>query len=112
MHKEYADDSDRESVSGGKKRVLLKDTNQDIAEKYGSSSLNSMPPLNRDKIDGKLEGVYQNVSRRYRVFAETCANLVAVPPHSARSFFENPLHIAIVTSSGHPSVSIPESHRR
>ena len=112
MHKEYADDSDRESVSGGKKRVLLKDTNQDIAEKYGSSSINNMPPPNRDKINGKLEGVYQNVSQPYRVFAKTCANFVAVPPHSARSFSENPLHIALVTSSGHPPVSIPEPHRR
>jgi hypothetical protein len=64
MHKDYVDDGDRESIksaSQGMRRVLLKDTTQDVMEKNGGN-INSMPAAIKEKINGKLEGVYQHVS--------------------------------------------------
>ncbi|KAK5171710.1 uncharacterized protein LTR77_003346 [Saxophila tyrrhenica] len=60
MHKEYADDSDRESISGGKRRVVIKDSTHEVLEQHGGKVPTSIPPTAREKINGKLEGVYQN----------------------------------------------------
>lgn len=60
MHKDYVDDTDHESISGGRRRVLLKDTTQDVAEKHGRGP--DMTPAARERINGKLQGIYQNVS--------------------------------------------------
>ena len=64
MHKEYVDESDKESIrSASKRRVLLKDSSHEILEKHGASRASiNMPPTLREKINGKLEGVNQNVS--------------------------------------------------
>ncbi len=62
MHKDYVDDSDRESISGGKRRVVIKDSTQEILEKHGGNPVSSMTTTAQEKINGKLEGVYQNVS--------------------------------------------------
>ena len=63
MHREYVDDSDRESVAGGKRRVLLKDSAHEVLEKHGASrAAINLAPTMREKVNGKLEGVYQHVS--------------------------------------------------
>ena len=63
MHKEYVDDSDRESILT-RPRLLLKDSSHDMLDK-GRRSPNSVATSTAilEKINGKLEGVYQNVSR-------------------------------------------------
>ena len=61
MHKEYTDESDRESINQDRRRVVIKDTTHDVLEKHGAKS--NIPPAMKEKINGKLEGVYQNVSR-------------------------------------------------
>ena len=67
MHKDYVDDSDRESVRTGQRRVLLKDTTQEVLDKHGGH-VSTMPREVKEKINGKLEGVYQHVSH-YRTHA-------------------------------------------
>ena len=62
MHKEYADESDRESVAHDRRRLLLKDTSQEVLEKHGGNGSSGMPPSIKERINGKLEGVYQHVS--------------------------------------------------
>lgn len=62
MHKEYVDDSDRESISQGKRRVLLQDTTQEVFEKHSGVRHGNIAPAVKERINGKLEGVYQNVS--------------------------------------------------
>ena len=61
MHKDYVDDSDRESVSQGRRRVLIKDNTQDAPERHHVHS-SSMPAAMKEKINGKLAGVYEHVS--------------------------------------------------
>ena len=71
MHKDYVDDSDRDSIRSTKKRVLLRDNSQEVLEKLtgNSNARGSMikadpgvPQEVREKINGKLAGVYQHVS--------------------------------------------------
>jgi PAS domain-containing protein len=62
MHKEYIDESDRESMTGDRRRVLIKDSSQEVLEKHGGQSTSTLPPSLRERINGKLEGIYQNVS--------------------------------------------------
>ena len=83
MHKDYVDDSDRESIksaSQGMRRVLLKDTTQEVTEKHGGN-ISSMPAAMKEKINGKLEGVYQHVSRGVKTPSCIVANIFAVSPH-------------------------------
>jgi PAS domain S-box-containing protein len=63
MHKDYVDDSDRESVARGHRRVLLKDNSHEVLEKH-NGHVSNMPAEIKEKINGKLEGVYQHVSHR------------------------------------------------
>ncbi|KAK3698570.1 hypothetical protein LTR37_016897 [Vermiconidia calcicola] len=64
MHKDYVDDSDAESTRSaqGKRRVLLKDSTQEVSERHGGSpsAANGVPPSVKEKINGKLAGVYEN----------------------------------------------------
>lgn len=62
MHKEYVDDSDRESLHG-RPRLLLKDPSQDLLHKETTSTAESATSTVKQRLNGKLEGVYQNVSR-------------------------------------------------
>jgi PAS domain-containing protein len=62
MHKEYVDDDERDNIAGGKKRVLIKDSTHEVTEKHGGKSSAGIPLAVREKINGKLEGAYQNVS--------------------------------------------------
>ncbi|CAK1355776.1 Phototropin-1A [Cercospora beticola] len=57
MHKEYVDDSDRESIH--RPRLLLKDPSQEEVEKKRSMSSDASSAL-KERLNGKLEGVYQN----------------------------------------------------
>ncbi|KAK4635153.1 Phototropin-1A [Fulvia fulva] len=59
MHKEYVDDSDRESLHSGRPRLLLKDPTQDIMDKTHRSLSDAASGV-QEKINGKLEGVYQH----------------------------------------------------
>lgn len=62
MHKEYKDESDAESVHS-RRRVLLKDPEQDDIDTRRESVAKSLDPVAMEKFNGRLEGVYQNVSR-------------------------------------------------
>ncbi|KAF2209663.1 hypothetical protein CERZMDRAFT_69800 [Cercospora zeae-maydis SCOH1-5] len=57
MHKEYVDDSDRESVH--RPRLLLKDPSNEAVEKQRSMSNDSASAF-KERLNGRLEGVYQN----------------------------------------------------
>ncbi|EME49608.1 hypothetical protein DOTSEDRAFT_118302 [Dothistroma septosporum NZE10] len=59
MHKEYVDDSDRESLHSGRPRLLLKDPSQDIMDK-SHTSISDMASTVKERINGKLEGIYQH----------------------------------------------------
>ena len=70
MHKEYADDSsDNDSVSHSRQRLVLKDPSQDVMDRNRDSVASTTgiamtPSTVKDRFNGKLEGVYQHVSRR------------------------------------------------
>lgn len=59
MHKEYVDDSDRESVHG-KTRLLLNDTSQE--ESSAKEAAGSVSSASKERINGRLQGVYADVS--------------------------------------------------
>lgn len=65
MHKEYVDDSDRESVHG-RPRLLLKDPSQEILDKEKRSMSESAASTIKERLNGKLHGVYQHVSVQVR----------------------------------------------
>jgi PAS domain-containing protein len=60
MHKEYVDDAEQDP-SSGRPRLLLKDPMQEDPENE-SKMPSSVPPTIREKINGKLEGIYSHVS--------------------------------------------------
>ena len=63
MHKEYADESDRESSSHhSRRRLLLKDPGQDALDNERDNMVSSVPQTVNDRVNGKLEGIYQHVS--------------------------------------------------
>ena len=68
MHREYVDDSsDSESVHGGttqRPRLMLSDPTQDILDKQKDRIAPGVPAAEKERINGKLAGVYQNVSVR------------------------------------------------
>ncbi|KAF2172054.1 hypothetical protein M409DRAFT_62879 [Zasmidium cellare ATCC 36951] len=60
MHKEYVDESDRESLHG-RPRLLLKDPSQEILDKEKRSMSESAAATSvKERLNGKLEGVYQH----------------------------------------------------
>lgn len=61
MHKEYVDDSDRESIRNAP-RLVLKDHSQDILDQEKRSMPASAASTIKERLNGKLEGVYQHVS--------------------------------------------------
>ncbi|KAK0351867.1 hypothetical protein LTR94_023187, partial [Friedmanniomyces endolithicus] len=61
MHREYLDDSDTESLSHGRPRLLLQDPTQDAMDRHRDSMASSLgSTITREKLNGKLEGVYQH----------------------------------------------------
>ncbi|KAK5711561.1 hypothetical protein LTR15_012402 [Elasticomyces elasticus] len=65
MHKEYVDESDTESLNtGSRPRLLLQDPTQDTIDRHRDSMASMAKSvgstITRDKINGKLEGVYQH----------------------------------------------------
>lgn len=66
MHREYVDDeSDSESIHGGDRhrpRLMLSDPSQDILDKQRERFAPEVPLVDRERVNGKLAGVYQNVS--------------------------------------------------
>ena len=66
MHREYVDDSsDSESVHAGttqRPRLLLSDPTQDILDKQKERIAPGVPAADKERINGKLAGVYQHVS--------------------------------------------------
>lgn len=67
MHKEYVDDSDRESIH--RPRLLLKDPSQDILDKDKRAMSDTGATTVKERLNGKLEGVYQNVSAKFLLFS-------------------------------------------
>jgi hypothetical protein len=65
MHKEYVDDSDTDSLHGGtaqRPRLMLSDPTQEILDKHSERIAPDVPTAEKERINGKLAGVYQNVS--------------------------------------------------
>ncbi|KAK0354915.1 hypothetical protein LTR91_011791 [Friedmanniomyces endolithicus] len=61
MHREYLDDSDSESLGHGRPRLLLQDPTQDAMDRHRDSMASSLgSTITREKLNGKLEGVYQH----------------------------------------------------
>lgn len=111
MHKEYVDDSDRESIH--RPRLLLKDPSQEEVEKKRSMSSEGSSAL-KERLNGKLEGVYQNVSWQYQrvlILAHelTC---LTVFTHPTCSLIANSLYLAVTASARNPAISIPKPHWR
>ena len=66
MHKDYVDDSDRESISQDRRRLVIKDTTHEVMEKHGVKS--NIHPSVKERMNGRLEGVYQHVSHDFTIF--------------------------------------------
>lgn len=67
MHREYVDDSDTDSMHGGnaqRPRLMLSDPTQEILDKHKEQIAPGVPTVEKERINGKLAGVYQNVSSR------------------------------------------------
>jgi hypothetical protein len=65
MHKEYVDDSDSDSIQGGtaqRPRLMLSDPTQEILDKHKDQIAPGVPTAEKERINGRLAGVYQNVS--------------------------------------------------
>ncbi|OQO01027.1 hypothetical protein B0A48_13270 [Cryoendolithus antarcticus] len=61
MHREYADDSDVESMHGDRpRRVLLQDSSQDVIDEQLDQTKASIPSAVQERVNGKLAGVYQH----------------------------------------------------
>ena len=65
MHREYVDDSDPDSIKGGsaqRPRLMLSDPTQEILDKQKEQIAPGVPQAEKERINGRLAGVYQNVS--------------------------------------------------
>lgn len=65
MHREYVDDSDSESIQGADRnrpRLMLSDPSQDVLDRQRDRMAPGVPLVDKERINGKLAGVYQNVS--------------------------------------------------
>lgn len=65
MHREYVDDSDSESIHGADRnrpRLMLSDPSQDVLDRQRDRMAPGVPLVDKERINGKLAGVYQNVS--------------------------------------------------
>ncbi|KAK5123326.1 hypothetical protein LTR85_002757 [Meristemomyces frigidus] len=61
MHKEYVDESDTESLTHARPRLLLQDPTQDLLDRQRDSSATSVrSSILKEKLNGRLEGVYQH----------------------------------------------------
>jgi hypothetical protein len=62
MHREY--DSDSDSISGGntqRPRLMLSDPTQETLDKQKEQIAPGVPQAEKERINGRLVGVYQNV---------------------------------------------------
>jgi hypothetical protein len=94
MHREYVDDSDTDSVHGGtaqRPRLMLSDPTQEILDKHKDQIAPGVPTVEKERINGKLAGVYQNVSLRQPKFRQdqmtnicnsTCSSAQRLPCES------------------------------
>lgn len=105
MHKEYVDDSDRESLHG-RSRLLLKDTTQEV---YAKGSRSSSASGVKERINGKLQGVYQDVSFLGVSIAEY-ANQLTVRTDSPIAVSPDSFHVPVASGAWDPSVSLSESY--
>lgn len=63
MHKEYVDESsEREAPSQDRRRLLLKDQTPDGNDRGKEEGVNGIPPAVKERMNGKLQGVYEHVS--------------------------------------------------
>lgn len=62
MHRDYVDESDTESLGPGRPRLLLTDPSQDLVDRQRGSMSSSQSASAKERMNGKLEGVYQHVS--------------------------------------------------
>lgn len=116
MHREYVDDSDTDSVHGGtpqKPRLMLSDPTQETLDKQKERIAPGVPPAEKERINGKLAGVYQNVSSSlFNHYSNHPADYFTVPTHPSGTFPPHPVHLAFSSRTWYPSVSFPQPHRR
>lgn len=114
MHKEYVDDTEQDGNHGHqRRRVLLKDESHDADDKVREQTSGSIPAAKLDRINGKLSGVYENVSTAIDSFATlTMLTSSLVHPHPPRAFASHSLHLALSPRSRDSAVTIPQPHRR
>lgn len=93
MHKEYVDDSDRESLHSGRPRLLLKDPSQDVMDKT-HMSMSDVASTVKEKINGKLEGVYQHVSDFVDTLNDGVLTFYTVSLNSTGAISAHPLHFS------------------
>ncbi|KAH9838205.1 Motif C-terminal to PAS motifs [Teratosphaeria destructans] len=62
MHKEYSDESDSESMTSGRRRLMLRDQSPEDegVDVRGSFSSSTLSKEVKERLNGKLEGVYQH----------------------------------------------------
>lgn len=109
MHREYVDDSDTDSVHGGtgqRPRLMLSDPTQEILDKHRERIAPGVPTVEKERINGRLAGVYQNVSplnlAKLQGLRLTFATVLAHPPSA---FHANPLHLTISSRPWHLAIS-------
>ena len=78
MHKEYVDDTGRDASQHRGRRLLLKDQTQDADDRDRADGANGIPPAVKDRLNGKLQGVYEHVSPPSTL-------PLLIPPHPTNS---------------------------
>lgn len=123
MHREYVDNEDAESIKGGadrgRPRLMLSDPSQEILDKQTEKIAPGVPAVDKDRVNGKLAGVYQNVSF-YRISSRVTlvqtmhfdqqANFVAVPPYSPCTLYAHLVHLAVSSSAWYFAITFPSPH--
>lgn len=113
MHKEYADDTEQESGQQSRRRLLLKDQTQEADDRAREESGNSMPPAMKERINGKLQGVYENVSDISTTGGElNRLTQSAVPSYPSSPIPPHPFHLTLSPCPRNPPITLPQPNRR
>jgi len=109
MHREYVDDSDSDSVNGGtaqRPRLVLSDPTQELLDRQKEQIAPGIPSAEKERINGKLVGVYQNVSFINSELREgEMTNVATVPANPPGAFYANSFHITFLARSWYLTVS-------
>lgn len=111
MHREHADESDRESIASHRPRLVLKDRGTEVVEQ--ARSREELNPDGSVRLNGRLPGVYQNVrfDHTATIVQHRKADLITVSPRSPRALPPYPLHIALPSRPWNPTITFPVPYR-